>query len=248
MRDKFIGFTLAEVLITLTIIGIVAAFTIPTLYSAYQKNQYVTQLKQVYTELSQAIKLMMADEGINKLSASNTLTCQNLDGEDCNSIEFKNKVADNFFKKYFKVIKDCGVESPSTCFPDDIKDMVGNDNGGIYDKYCVIIAGGQSICITPAASYMGGTFIVDVNGLKKPNVAGRDIFAMSFYYDGSIDESATPECRKGIANPNGLCNYGHTDAVALREERFNAFCNDGASGYGYGCFGKILNDNWKMDY
>jgi len=42
------GFTLAEVLITLGIIGVVASLTIPTLMANYQKVQYVTGLKRAY--------------------------------------------------------------------------------------------------------------------------------------------------------------------------------------------------------
>ena len=43
------GFTLAEVLITLVIIGVIAAMTIPTLVTKYQKEQTVNQLKQVFS-------------------------------------------------------------------------------------------------------------------------------------------------------------------------------------------------------
>ncbi len=48
---KKIGFTLAEVLITLGIIGVVAALTIPTLVNNYQKKTYVTGLQRAYAQL-----------------------------------------------------------------------------------------------------------------------------------------------------------------------------------------------------
>ena len=51
------GFTLAEVLITLGIIGIVAAMTMPTLITRYQKTVVTTKLKKFYSVMSQAIKL-----------------------------------------------------------------------------------------------------------------------------------------------------------------------------------------------
>lgn len=61
IRQK--GFTLAEVLITLGIIGIVAAMTMPTLIGKYQKKQTAVQLKKVYTEMSQAVALSELDNG-----------------------------------------------------------------------------------------------------------------------------------------------------------------------------------------
>ena len=48
------GFTLAEVLVTLGIIGVVSAMTVPSLVQNYQRQSYVTQLHKVYNELQQA--------------------------------------------------------------------------------------------------------------------------------------------------------------------------------------------------
>lgn len=50
------AFTLAEVLITLGIIGVVAAMTLPSLVGNYKKKQAVTQLQKVYTVLNQALR------------------------------------------------------------------------------------------------------------------------------------------------------------------------------------------------
>ena len=51
------GFTLAEVLITITIIGVVAALTIPTLITNYQKQETIVKLKKIYAVMNQALKL-----------------------------------------------------------------------------------------------------------------------------------------------------------------------------------------------
>ena len=58
-----IAFTLAEVLITLGIIGVVAAMTIPTLISNYQKQALFSQFKKAYANLNQAWKLASVDFG-----------------------------------------------------------------------------------------------------------------------------------------------------------------------------------------
>ena len=57
------AFTLAEVLITLAIIGVVAAMTIPTLISSYNKKVVETKLLRVYSVMNNAIKMSTIDNG-----------------------------------------------------------------------------------------------------------------------------------------------------------------------------------------
>ena len=60
---KFKGFTLAEVLITLAIIGIVAALTIPSVISNYQQQEFKTGLKKAVSVLNEAIQTNIQEEG-----------------------------------------------------------------------------------------------------------------------------------------------------------------------------------------
>lgn len=57
------GFTLAEVLITLGIIGVVAALTVPTLVQSYKERTTVAKLKEAFSIISQAQKLAIAENG-----------------------------------------------------------------------------------------------------------------------------------------------------------------------------------------
>ena len=57
------GFTLAEVLITLTIIGVIAALTIPTLMKKYEEQQILTGVKAAYSILQNAVKMSIAENG-----------------------------------------------------------------------------------------------------------------------------------------------------------------------------------------
>ena len=69
------GFTLAEVLVTLGIIGVVSAMTVPTLMQNYQKKSYVTQLHKVYNELNQVLLKYQTDKNaINLTEAGLTST------------------------------------------------------------------------------------------------------------------------------------------------------------------------------
>src|SRR5574344_693563 len=64
---KSLAFTLAEVLIVLGIIGIVAALTIPTLMANVQKQQYVTALKKFYSTQTEGFARMLAEDNVEKL-------------------------------------------------------------------------------------------------------------------------------------------------------------------------------------
>lgn len=66
MKEK--AFTLAEVLITLGIIGVVAAMTLPTLVNKYQEKVLLTQVKQTYSDLENAVKLYVAQNGCSDIT------------------------------------------------------------------------------------------------------------------------------------------------------------------------------------
>lgn len=68
------AFTLAEVLITLGIIGVVAAMTMPTLMNSTQGAQYKTAYKKALSAISQAIVLNVALDDYNLADTSTTAT------------------------------------------------------------------------------------------------------------------------------------------------------------------------------
>ena len=73
---------------------------------------------------------------------------------------------------------------------------------------------------------------LDINGPKGPNIAGRDVFILGIFNNGMIDE------------------YSAMSAPAsteVREQVFNDHCISANTTW-TGCFGKILNDNWQMNY
>ena len=231
-----IAFTLAEVLVTLGIIGVVSAMTVPSLMQNHQRKTYVTQLHKVYNEMQQAFLQYMTDKNAIDLREAGLTSVEE---------------TQNFMKKYLKVVSDCGQDLKEPCFSETYKNMNGAavTLGRGWDGASVVLASGASVFIDYASKYNGtvndktyyyGAFVVDVNGLKGPNIVGRDLFRMYYFMDGTVDEvSGNPYCRK-----EGLCNG--SDLKTLRENKFNASCASGTDGIG--CFGKILNDNWEMTY
>ena len=103
------GFTLAEVLITLGVIGVVAAMTLPSLISKYQEQVTVNHLLKTYSMLSQAVQRMQTDYGtIDTWGLSNTNTGQ-IDEETGKTIYdwSAQKIVAERLKQYLKVTKTC---------------------------------------------------------------------------------------------------------------------------------------------
>jgi len=169
------GFTLAEVLITLLIIGVISSIVIPSLISNTQDAEYKTALKKVYSDLSQATKLVMMDNG-------GTMKGLCTDGNnDC----LRDKYLD-----YLSYIKKCN-SGVSGCFhlANNFKYLSGTpvsgwgvdssvilSNGSLLDFY---YPSGSSTCTAALGTIqMCGRIHVDVNGFKSPNTIGKDIFMM----------------------------------------------------------------------
>ena len=117
MEARKAAFTLAEVLITLGIIGVVAALTLPTLVANYQKQVYVNSLKKAISVTQNMFKKMQADEEASNLGAtelySNGVCHSNIDRlsnqeewfKECGDNYGDGDVFERIIPKYLKVLK-----------------------------------------------------------------------------------------------------------------------------------------------
>lgn len=238
------GFTLAEVLVTLGIIGVVAALTMPTLVSNHQKKVYATQLHKVYNEFSNAI-----DSYVNSRNAVDIYEAGF--GKSKNDAPNGGDFQKNFLHTYFKVVKDCdGNLTP--CFASQYKGLngkVSQVNSNILGNKVVLSSGAAvALWVDKGSEDSDGDFsvaeiYVDVNGQKGPNILGRDLFRMYLYNKGSVldDYEVDAVCRE-----TGNCSGQGSNAIDKRLQNFNDFCAKGDDPDG--CFGRLLNDNWEMKY
>ena len=177
------AFTLAEVLITLGIIGVVAAMTMPSVVTKYREKETVVKLKRFYSTFSNAVLRAQNDNelfyqwGITKDDAGVRLVGEKL-------------------KPYNNVIKDCGVAENAECSVGDENGKVQRLNGSdvladfaTADYYKFRINDGSAVeilpiadCITPESRCMEIT--IDINGYKKPNTLGKDVFYFEVYGNG----------------------------------------------------------------
>lgn len=197
---KLFAFTLAEVLIVLGIMGIIAEMTIPTLIQNTQNKTTLVQLQKVYDDLNQAYTSSQLDNG----TPASWFTGSS-GGSESDMEAMLNKL-----KPYLRVTKDCIAYGATGCFVNgttnvyhylDKSDAGGYDGNmnaitladgaiistyGIYYPKCNSAAQGQSFGNTTALQNVCGYYLTDVNGQKSPNTWGKDIFLFYLTNNGIV--------------------------------------------------------------
>lgn len=167
------AFTLAEILITLGIIGVVAAITIPTVIKHHQQKVVVTRLQKFYTIINQAIKLSEAENG----------NCGNWDIPDDSDINGNPYTALEFYNTYLaNYIKSNEIE---------LAEVTGVD-GIIQVRTVVSFADGSAMTL---ASNHGIVIHFYPYKSKLNNVTNpaKEQFAFSFNKINSVEQVCSVE-------------------------------------------------------
>ena len=211
------GFTLAEVLITLVILGVVAAMTIPVVTGTTRDAEYKSKAKKVFSVLTQAMAFASL-QGYPPVHTTKDMETENI-------IEW----FDKYLEPNLTLIKKCtdssplpqGYESVGGCWGGQTKGLNGNIpycsyknsfgagvvqgvlNDGTFINIDSYGSDSMAKYFGQDISTSGIVVFFDVNGSKKPNVLGRDIYVAVFqdgtlvpaYVSRSIEE-AQAECSK----------------------------------------------------
>ncbi|OGH94726.1 MAG: hypothetical protein A2039_01390 [Candidatus Melainabacteria bacterium GWA2_34_9] len=219
---------MSEILITLVLMGTVMALTIPSMTQRTNKNAYVAGLKKTYGVLDTATSQIMTNNAGTLIQAfpdSDEIVTKYCSILECNKIcTAGNSVSDGCFNAQadIRMLNDL-------TFIDD-------PNSGIFSGF--VLADG--ILVTAAIvgtagacdyTYMGVTSIcgwinLDVNGIKGPNIFGKDIFTFDITKDKII--------------PTGL-EGSRTD--------YSLYCDQTSANVqnGEGCAGRVLTEG-AMNY
>lgn len=220
-KESKIAFTLAEVLITLGIIGVVAAMTIPSLIQSYKEKATVTAVKQSYSIFAQALKMVTIDNP--DLSA---LTDSSLSAKENSQIMFKE------ISKHIKKVKSCDVDK--NCMGNTYYLNLNNEKVSNWDTYNNLVTGvlanGTSFWILSLpASISGeetyaGQIGIDINGNKRPNKFGVDFFWFTFNKNGELfaGRGQGPggtywNCELSPSNSNWSNGYGCSEWIITHE-------------------------------
>ena len=212
------AFTLSEVLITLGVIGIIAALTLPTLISHYKTKEAGSRLKKFYSAMSQAILLSENDNGPSSEWLKTYYVTDgegNYDGQANRNLELD--YFNTYLKPYLKYLK---LDEN----PDDMQD----ETTGQAKSIRIHFADGSYFNM-----YNGACMDLDfdINGLKQPNKAGVDVFKFII----CPKSHALTECG---GNKN-WCSY--CPLCDTREAAYNRCKTNGVF-----CARLIMMDNWEF--
>ncbi len=221
-RRNFQAFTLAEVLITLGIIGVVAAMTIPTLVADYQKRTYDTAATTFERKLGEALKVMNSQSALAGYATTEdfvqelskhfkiTKTCANDKLTECFGEEVfwgsgtatpeavdmsKIKKAKHFGQKEWQETNIVGVQ-----FASGVTALIAYNKDATQDPYSnqiVSISGGsngKSGSVSLSTNSLA--ILYDTNGAKSPNQSSKDLRSIN------VSKLAGSNC---FADVNGVC-------------------------------------------
>lgn len=222
------AFTLAEVLITLGVIGIVAAMTLPAIVQNYQKKVLSEQLKKGYSVISQALTLMYMDMG-----------------EDIVPQNYPRGTFSKIFNKYLSTNKYSTSSGITGIDQDDYyKSKVYKNynntseiDASLLDEGQMIIRDGMVIFIQNSQFVQYGVLItIDVNGIKKrPNRWGHDLFTFRIIDKGRLIPSELPDSSYIYGKQSKYCSVNSTakqNGLACTYYAINNICpDDGTKSY-----------------
>ncbi len=245
------AFTLAEVLITLGILGIVIAMTLPSLIGKYNNLVYTVKLKKAVSSLEQTFQYIMAVEMVDSLEETSLF--QSIYFDQCEENHYPSDYGcGTFFEELNKLLKSkpfLPTKDLQTYSLDGRKD---NNSKGHY--YLILPDGtainhyfrfwkkargfGSTTNITNEPYRRQGYFRFDVNGMAGPNKYGRDLYW--------FDLTST-----GFLVPAGSMKYSLLNSGDESEYWKNANSCGPAKNKttsGTGCGARIIENGWDMDY
>ncbi len=231
---KKYAFTLAEVLITLGIIGIVAAITMPVLITNYQKQVTVERLKKSFSVISNAFVSSQYENG-----DMNTWGMDNLGSVDDNYENIISSFLKNYIIKYLDISVDCGLNCN---LQTNIKRNRLNGKDWVWNSrflYVVYLKDGTIVSFMIDNSgyvYQLVRIYVDINGNQKPNLSGKDIFTFKLAVNANNAINMS-----GITEAKMMNNRD----ILLKDCRECCSKNSGDYAGDY-CSGLIQYDGWKI--
>lgn len=226
-QHKLFGFTLAETLITIGIIGVVAALTIPSIIQNYQEKTTIVKLKKHYSMMQQAYTMAIQENG----TADNWSLKANSYNDNENILYY--------LKPYLKTIKYCGSQNNCWQAPRYNLNKTTAESIGVYKSYSKAIFNDGSIIAARVHEtdfsddiHRWAGYSIDLNGERGPNVYGKDVFNFYFTQNKIIPfggHNQAYDFDSGWCNPKIAKNSVGCAAWILQNENMDYLHCDGLS-------------------
>ena len=182
------AFTLAEILITLGVIGVVAAVTLPTLIHNYKKSVVETKVKKTYALISNAVKMSEAKYG----EISEWDRC-----DVDSSYECSKHILEKYVFPELKIAKICGEDNKEECWTQP-KSLSGLESALPLSRNFAITAilnEGTSLYMWAGLQLINPHIQIwfDINGSKKgANMLGADVFGIQIDFSSKLTSKQGP--------------------------------------------------------
>ena len=214
------GFTLAEVLITLSIIAVISVLTIPSVVKNYRYKTYAASAQKIYSQLNDAVSSIMLDEMATRFDATTA-------GVKYNCTADKETGACYFLRKYFKIANDCPGRATygSKCLAKAYTTLSGESVPRFYGDHCAQTTNGATICMEYTTGSGVLHYVFDVNGPGQPNIVGLDVYTGRIAPEtGEVQPWGTDESSCSVK----MNDWGHV------------------GDYGQGCLYKLIKNGWVI--
>ena len=242
-NNKFLGFTLPEVLITIGIIGVVAVMTLSPLITKIRNKGYAEKLIKTYSVLQNATNQIIAEDGEPKNWSWNSYNSSL-------GTYYGNELIVNKYKQHLKILQECGAEPGGSTVATKChvaankhRYLNGENGSASVSGFLWFYRSGRTFILQDgilvsisflkdgSAVFWGSPdmlFTVDVNAKAGPNQVGRDVFF--FYLKKTGDGKIMPYANETF--PNGGIDYRNTCEPDLK---------------GYSCAYRIITEG-GMNY
>ncbi len=240
---KHKGFTLAEILITLGIIGVVAAMTLPALIQNHQKSVALNKLKQTYAQILVAAEAVAADNDntpMHQWKCNESWSEGAYIQESCFYLVFEKMGARMHGRAKSMDQVFCYQDKPYRQYT-ILNGTIGNfnTNGKIISDYSWSATMPNGACVVwMAYAWTGdarGAMVIDIDGpYAGYNRIGRDVFLFN-YVQANSGAGLGNDGRTIFPNGHGGTRNGIKNS-----------CRKDGWGSGSSCAALIMNDNWQM--
>lgn len=187
-RNKKIklAFTLAEVLITIAVVGVVASMTMPVLINNINNKTLNTQVDKSKNILTNSIKLMLSKEGSDYTVASLPFM------KDCSYLSNLSCLSANW-QRALNIISDTSGDLNVNTLPLIYTTDEGEESPFKWAdmNYVFVTSDGITYGLIPNDSYTSIDVVVDANNKQKPNVVKKDLhkYRVANYGGNIVDVS-----------------------------------------------------------